>query len=69
MTNTAIARKLGTYTDKVGRWRRRYADEGIEKERPRGGNHGGRCPKAQAALSEMLRGRGMFTTVGRGEGK
>ena len=28
MTNTAIARELGTNTDKVGRWRRRYADEG-----------------------------------------
>ena len=53
MTNVAIARELGTHTDKVGRWRRRYADEGIkgiEKERLRGGNHGGRCPKAQAAL-------------------
>ena len=59
MTNTAIARELGTHTDKVGRWRRRYADEGIkgiEKERPRGGNHGGRCPKAQAALrTEIIR--------------
>ena len=59
MTNTAIARELGTNTDKVGRWRRRYADEGlkgIEKERPRGGNHGGRCPKAQAALrTEIIR--------------
>ena len=55
MTNTAIARELGTHTDKVGRWRRRYADKGIkgiEKERPRGGNHGGRCPKAQAALRD-----------------
>ena len=59
MTNTAIARELGTNTDKVGRWRRRYADEGlkgIEKERPRRGHHGGRCPKAQAALrTEIIR--------------
>ena len=59
MTNTAIARELGTHTDKVGRWRRRYADKGIkgiEKERPRGGNHGGRCPKAQAVLrTEIIR--------------
>ena len=59
MTNVAIARELKTHTDKVGRWRRRYADEGIggiEKERPRGGNHGGRCPKAQAALrTEIIR--------------
>ena len=59
MTNPAIARELGTHTDKVGRWRRRYADGGIKgsrKERPRGGNHGGRCPKAQAALrTEIIR--------------
>ena len=59
MTNVAIARELGTHTDTVGRWRRRYADEGIkgiEKERPRGGNHGGRCPRAQAALrTEIIR--------------
>ena len=45
--------------DKVARWRWRYADEGlkgIEKERPRGGNHGGKCPKAQAALrAEIIR--------------
>ena len=49
MTNRAIAAELRTHTDKVGRWRRRYAGEGlkgIEKERPRGGNHGGKCPKA-----------------------
>ncbi len=59
MTNTAIARELRTTTDKVSRRRRRYAEEGmrgIEKERPRGGNHGGRCPKAQAALrAEIIR--------------
>ena len=59
MTNRAIAEELRTHTDKVGRWRRRYADEGlkgIEKERPRGGNHGGKCPKAQAALrAEIIR--------------
>ena len=58
-TNRAIAEELRTHTDKVGRWRRRYADEGlkgIEKERPRGGNHGGKCPKAQAALrAEIIR--------------
>ncbi len=59
MTNTAIARELRTSRDKVSRRRRRYAEEGmkgIEKERPRGGNHGGRCPKAQAALrTEIIR--------------
>ncbi len=54
MTNRAIAEELRTHTDKAGRWRRRYAGEGLKgigKERPRGGNHGGKCPKAQAALS------------------
>ena len=54
MTNRAIAAELRTHTDK-----RRYAGEGlkgIEKERPRGGNHGGKCPKAQAALrAEIIR--------------
>ena len=33
MTNVAIARELGTHTDKVGRWRRRYADEGDQGDR------------------------------------
>ena len=59
MTNRAIAAELGTNADKVSRWRRRYADEGIkgiERERPRGGNHGGKCSKAQAALrAEVIR--------------
>ena len=59
MTNKAIAAKLKTDQNKVGRWRRRYAEEGLEgiaKERPRGGNHGGPCSKAQAALRrEVIR--------------
>ncbi len=59
MTNRAIAEELRTHTDKAGRWRRRYAGEGLKgigKERPRGGNHGGKCPKAQAALrAEIIR--------------
>ena len=53
MTNKAIAQELGTGQNKVGRWRRRFADQGMEgiaKERPRGGNHGGKCSKAQAQL-------------------
>ena len=43
MTNKAIAAELGTDANKVGRWRSRVAKEGIssiEKERPRGANHG-----------------------------
>ena len=59
MTNKAIAADLGTDQNKVGRWRRRFADEGLDgiaKERPRGGNHGGKCSKAQAKLrSEVIR--------------
>ena len=59
MTNKAIAAKLGTDQNKVGRWRRRFADEGLEgiaKERPRGGNHGGKNSVAQAALRrEVIR--------------
>ena len=39
MTNVVIARELEAQTDKVGRWWRRYVEEGIgggERERPRG---------------------------------
>ena len=45
MTNKAIASELGIDANKVGRWRARVAAEGvsaIEKERPRGANHGGK---------------------------
>ena len=48
MTNKAIAEALGTDQNKVGRWRRRFAHEGLDgiaKERPRGGNHGGKCSR------------------------
>ena len=59
MTNKAIAAELGTDQNKVGRWRRRFAEEGLDgiaKERPRGGNQGGKCSKAQARLrSEVIR--------------
>ena len=59
MTNKAIAKELGTDQNKVGRWRRRFAGEGLDgiaKERPRGGNHGGKCSRAQAELrSEVIR--------------
>ena len=53
MTNKAISAGLGIDANKVGRWRTRYAKEGspaIEKERPRGANHGGKDTRAQAAL-------------------
>ncbi len=53
MTNKDIAAELGTDANKVGRWRSRVAREGlssIEKERPRGANHGGRDSNEQAEL-------------------
>ena len=53
LTNKEIAAELGIDANKVGRWRRRYADAGlagIEKERPRGGNHGGKDSGEQARL-------------------
>ena len=59
MTNKEIAEALGTDQNKVGRWRRRFADDGLDgiaKERPRGGNHGGKSTEAQAELrSEVIR--------------
>lgn len=58
-TNKEIAEILGVAENRVGRWRRRFASDGIQgiaKERPRGGNHGGRCSKRQALLrSEVIR--------------
>ena len=58
-TNKAIAEALGIDQNKVGRWRRRFADErlaGIAKARPRGGNHGGKNSEAQAELRrEVIR--------------
>ena len=57
MTNKEIAAELGTEANKVGRWRRRYADEGlagIGKERSRGGNQGGRSEVKRAALRSRI---------------
>ena len=53
LTNKEIAAELGLEVNKVGRWRRRYAEEGlagIEKERARGGNQGGRSDAGREAL-------------------
>ena len=50
MTNQAIAHALGIDQNTVGRWRNRFVKEGakgIEKERPRGGNYGGKDSKQQ----------------------
>ena len=56
-TNKEIAAALGLEVNKVGRWRRRYAEEGlpgIEKERPRGGNQGGRSDAEREALRSRI---------------
>ena len=56
-TNKEIAQELGIDQNKVGRWRKRYAEGGlkaIEKERPRGNNHGGKDTREQARLQERI---------------
>ena len=57
LSNKAIAEALAIDVNKVGRWRRRAAEEGasaIEKERPRGANHGGKNSEAQALLRSRV---------------
>ena len=65
LTNKAIAAELGIDANKVGRWRARVAAEGvsaIEKERPRGANHGGKDSAAQAVLRSKVIAATMQTT-------
>lgn len=55
--NQSIARALGVTENKVGRWRNRYAEGGlkaIEKDKPRGRNHGGKDSGAQARLRQEV---------------
>lgn len=57
LPNYKIAERMGIDINKVGRWRNRYAEEGfagIEKDRPRGANHGGRDASAQARLRSRI---------------
>ena len=52
-TNKEIAELTGFTENKVGRWRNRFAKNGfagIEKDLPRGANHGGKNSYEQAAL-------------------
>ena len=56
-SNIDIAEELKITAHKVGRWRNRYAAqgyEGIEKERPRGGNQGGKKSAEQARLRSKI---------------
>jgi transposase/transposase-like protein len=55
--NYKIAEELGIDVNKVGRWRNRFADrrvEGIEKDLPRGANHGGKNTADQAELRSKI---------------
>ena len=57
LTNREIAAELGLEVNKVGRWRKRYAEEGIagiEKERSRGGGQGGRSDAEREALRSRI---------------
>lgn len=57
LPNYKIAERMGIDINKVGRWRNRYAEEGyagIEKDRPRGANHGGRDAAKQARLRSRI---------------
>ena len=57
LTNKEIAAELGLEVNKVGRWRKRYAEEGIagiEKERARGGSQGGRSDAEREALRSRI---------------
>jgi transposase len=56
-TNQTIASKLGITENKVGRWRNRYVEGGlkaIEKDRPRGKNHGGKKTVTQTRLRNKV---------------
>ena len=56
-TNEMIAEQLGIGQNKVGRWRNRYAQGGlssIEKDLPRGKNHGGKKTLSQARLRNKI---------------
>ena len=55
--NYQIATTLKIDVNKVGRWRNRFAERrlaGIEKDLPRGANHGGKNSAAQAKLRSKI---------------
>ncbi|MFS1524008.1 IS630 family transposase [Microbulbifer sp. 2304DJ12-6] len=55
--NYKIAKELNIDVNKVGRWRNRFADKGllgIEKDLPRGSNHGGKDSVEQAKLRSKI---------------
>jgi transposase len=57
LENKAIAQRLNVPPNKVGIWRNRFAEGGIEaisKENPRGANHGGKDTLKQARLRNRI---------------
>jgi transposase len=57
LTNGEIAERLSVSAHRVGRWRNRFAEHGlsgIEKNLPRGNNHGGKNTQAQARLRQQV---------------
>jgi transposase len=57
MKNKAIAQKLGIPPNKVGLWRNRFSDGGIQalsKDMPRGSNHGGKSSLQQARIRNKI---------------
>ncbi len=57
LNNGEIAKRLSVSTHMVGRWRKRLAEHGlsgIEKNLPRGSNHGGKNTQAQARLRKKI---------------
>lgn len=57
LENKVIAQRLGIAPNKVGRWRNRFAEGGIEaisKDKPRGANHGGKDTLKQARLRKKI---------------
>ena len=57
LPNYRISEELNLEVNKVGRWRNRFAEKGlagIEKDLPRGGNHGGQDSLKQAKLRSKI---------------
>lgn len=57
LDNKSIAQKLNTPPNKVGKWRNRFAEGGLDSiatDKPRGTNHGGRSTSKQAKLRNKI---------------
>ena len=57
LENKDIAQRLSIPPNKVGLWRNRFAEGGIEsisKDKPRGANHGGKDTIKQARLRKKI---------------